>query len=261
MYFFTTRPMWMLVLLVGLLTALAMGGPFLVRRHVALERLSVNNEVAGFKFATLGVLYAVLLAFVVVVVWERFNDAEHAVAREAGAATTIYRLSWGMEGAPGARLREALSDYLTADLNQDWPAMAHGRGSTLVTRALDSVYGQLVRFRPSDLRETAIQTEIMAQLGALTQARRERLVRASGTVPGIIWFVLLVGAVLTICFTFFFGTRNIRAQALMTGALSLLILFALLIVITVDRPFSGSVAVTPEPLEEVLADFRSPPAP
>jgi hypothetical protein len=45
---------------------------------------------------------------------------------------------------------------------------------------------------------------------------------------------------------------------MMTGALSLLILFALLIVITVDRPFSGSVAVTPEPLEEVLAECRAP---
>jgi len=86
MYFLTTRPMWVLSLLVLLLTALAMAGPFFVRRQVALERLTVNNEVAGFKFATIGVLYAVLLAFVVVVVWERFNDAEHAVAREAGAA-------------------------------------------------------------------------------------------------------------------------------------------------------------------------------
>jgi len=261
MYFLTTRPVWVLSLLVLLLTALAMAGPFLVRRQVELERLTVNNEVAGFKFATIGVLYAVLLAFVVVVVWERFNDAEHAVAREAGAATTIYRLAWGIEGEPGNGLREALSGYLEVDLREDWPAMAHGRGSILVTRALDSVYGQLLRFHPTDLRQTAIQTEIMAQLGQLTQARRERLVRASGTVPGIIWFVLFVGAVLTICFTFFFGTRNIRAQSMMTGALSLLILFALLIVITVDRPFSGSVAVTPEPLKEVLADFRAPPAP
>jgi len=261
MLFLTTRPMWVLSLLVLLLTALSMAGPYVIRRRVALERLTVNNEVAGFKFATIGVLYAVLLAFVVVVVWERFNDAEHAVAREAGAASTLYRLAWGIEGEPGKGLRAALSGYLEADLKNEWPAMAHGGGSIVVTRALDAVYGQLLRLHPTDLRQVAIQSESMAQLGQLTQARRERLVRASGTVPGIIWFVLFVGAVLTICFTFFFGTHNIRAQSLMTGALSLLILFALLIVIAVDRPFSGSVAVTPEPLEEVLADFRAPPAP
>ena len=96
MYFLTTRPLWVLGLLALLLTALAMCGPFLVRRYVTLERLTTNNEVAGFKFATLGVLYAVLLAFAVILVWERFNDAEHAVAAEAGSAATLYRLALSM---------------------------------------------------------------------------------------------------------------------------------------------------------------------
>ena len=56
-----------------------MFGPVMVRRHVTLERLSTNNEVAGFKFATVGVLDAVLLAFVVIIVWEKFSEAEVAV--------------------------------------------------------------------------------------------------------------------------------------------------------------------------------------
>jgi hypothetical protein len=58
-----------LVILVGLAALLAMAGPIVVRRYVAFDRLNTNNEVAGFKFATLGALYAVLLAFVVIVVW------------------------------------------------------------------------------------------------------------------------------------------------------------------------------------------------
>jgi hypothetical protein len=261
MYFLTTRPMWLLVLLVLMLTALTMGASLFIRRHVPLDRLRANNEVAGYKFATLGVLYAVLLAFAVVVVWERFDDAEHSVAKEAGAAATIYRLAWGIEGATGTALREALSGYLAADIEQDWLAMQHGHGSLRVTRALDSLYGQLLqKFQPANPREAGIQTAIMNQLDLLTQAREERLARASGTVPGIIWLVLFTGAVLAVGFTFFFGTPNASAQALMTGALCLLILLALLIVVTVDRPFSGSVVVTPEPLAEVLADFRLPAA-
>jgi hypothetical protein len=56
-----------------------------------------NNEVAGFKFATVGVLYAVLLVFAVVVVWEKFNQAESEVAKESGAAATIFRLTGGID--------------------------------------------------------------------------------------------------------------------------------------------------------------------
>ena len=73
--------------------------------------------------------------------------------------------------------------------------------------------------------------------------------------PGILWAVLFVGAVLTIGFTFFFGAENLRAQALMTGALSLLIFSGLLIIVAIDRPFAGTVRVQPEALADVLADF------
>jgi hypothetical protein len=52
---------------------MSMLGLLLVRRYVALNRLTINNEIAGFKFATVGELYAVLLAFVIIVVWEKLS--------------------------------------------------------------------------------------------------------------------------------------------------------------------------------------------
>ena len=74
-------------------------GPTLIRRRIGLERLATNNQIAGFKFATVGVNYAVLLAFAVIVVWEKFTDAETAVVQEAGAAATLYPAG----ERPGAR--------------------------------------------------------------------------------------------------------------------------------------------------------------
>jgi len=65
-------------------TILASLGPSIVRRCVKLEKLVTNNEIAGFKFATIGVLYAVLIAFAIIVVWQKFSDADNNVAAEAG---------------------------------------------------------------------------------------------------------------------------------------------------------------------------------
>jgi hypothetical protein len=259
MIFLTSQPLWVLGILVVLATLLAMAGPVVVRRHVGLARLSTNNEVAGFKFATLGVLYAVLLAFVVIVVWEKFNDAENAIAQEAGAAAAIYRLAEGIGDGPGAALRHRLSDYVAVTIADDWPAMEQGRLSPAGTRALDNLYTALLAVHPGDLREAGIMTEILHQLSVMTQARRDRLVMASGTVPDVIWFVLFGGAVLTVCFTFFFGAKNLRAQVAMTGVLSVLIFSTLFVVIAIDRPFAGSVKVTPDPLATVLADFTKAP--
>jgi hypothetical protein len=251
----TTAPLWIaVVLLVGVLPLLAMSGPVVVRRFVSLERLRANNEVAGFKFATVGVLYAVLLAFAVVVVWEKFSQAENEVANEAGAAATLYRL-WDGIGPAREDLRGATSAYLAAVVEDEWPAMAAGRESPAATEALNALYARLLAERPSDQFSTDLLSEALYQLDQLTQARLTRIVMTSGIVPSVVWAVLFGGAALTLGFTFFFGTENLRAQSLMTGALALLIFAGLLVIVAIDRPFAGTVTVEPIALAHVLADF------
>ena len=183
-----------------------------------------NNEVAGFKFATVGVLYAVLLAFAVLVVWEKLNEAEANVALEAGAAANVFRLAEGMGGSAGGEVHRAMADYLDAAVDRDWPAMMRGGESPEAVAALSEVYlPWLLRYEPAGQRGAALLSEALRQLDRLTQARRARIVVAEGIVPGVIWFTLFFGAFVTIGFTFFFGTENLRAQALMTGALAFLI--------------------------------------
>jgi hypothetical protein len=252
--FLTSQPLWVSgVLLVGLTTLVAMLGPVLVRRYVGLDKLKANNEVAGFKFATVGVLYAVFLAFTIIVVWQKYSDAEATVAKEAGAATTIYHLSRGMEQAPGGALRTALTNYLNVVISQEWPAMERGEASRSARQALEAIYAALLQIKSA--QDTALSSAIFTQLDELTQARRERLLAAEGAVPGIVWVVLFGGAILTIGFALFFGTPNLRAQTLMMGILSALIFSELLIVVAIDRPFTGTVKVGSQALSEVLADF------
>jgi hypothetical protein len=258
--YLTTAPLWLAALvLVGLTSVIAMVGPIIVRRRVSLDRLRTNNEVAGFKFATVGVIYAVLLGFAVIVVWEKFSDAENDVALEAAASANIFRLAQGIKAEPGVALRDSMSSYLKAAVTLDWPAMKDGRGSPKATSALNDVYSAALRWEPTDSRGAAIFAEVLHQLDLVTQARRARIVVAAGIVPGIVWLVLFGGAFITIAFTFFFGTPNLRAQAMMTGALTVLIFSGLLVIIAIDHPFSGTVRVEPEPLETVLADFSARP--
>jgi hypothetical protein len=252
-------PLWIIgILLVGGATLLSMAGLALIRRWIGLDRLKLNNEVAGFKFASVGVLYAVLLAFAVLVVWEKFNAAEESVAAEAGGAATIYRLAAGLGDQDGARLRDGMTAYLKAAIAEDWPAMARGEHSSVANQALNDAYAAALHFQPEDRRGAVVLTAVLHQLDQITEARRARLVVASGIVPGVIWLVLLGGAIVTVGFTYFFGAENLRAQMLMTGALSLLIFSGLLIIIAIDHPFAGTVHIEPEPLALVLENFGGP---
>jgi hypothetical protein len=251
----TTQSVWFSAfLLLVPTTLLAMAGPAIVRRYVKVDRLRVNNEVAGFKFATVGVLYAVLLAFVVIVVWEKYNQADADVAQEAAASATIYRLSYGLDDQHGGAIREALSAYLTAAIKEDWPAMEHGKASRAGSLAMTALYQAVLKFHVQQ-NESVVLAELLRQVDTISQARRARIVAANGAVPDILWVTLFGGAILTVCFTLFFGTENLHAQMLMTGALTLLTFAGLLTVIAIDQPFGGGVRVPPSALITIYDDF------
>jgi hypothetical protein len=257
-FFLETQPLWVSgTIIVGLGTLLSLVGLVLVRRYVDVRSLTANNEITGHKFATIGVLYAVTLAFAIIVVWGKFADAELDVVHEAGAAEGIYRLSHGVfSDKTGAAVRSAVANYLEAAINDDWPAMDRGAvgAGGAAKEALDAVYSTLVS--SSGQADTAVVSEMLRQADVVAQSRRARLIASQGAVPNLLWLVLLGGAVITIGYAFFFGAESLRAQALMTALLAILIFSELLVVVGIDRPFSGTIKVGPNALAAVLAEHR-----
>ena len=255
--FLTTQSVWVSgAIIVGLGTVLSVLGPVLLRRYAHVKRLA-DTDIAGFKFGTIGVLYAVLLAFAIIVVWEKFSDAELDVVQEAGAAENIYRLAQGLSDSARLSVVSSVANYLKTAINVDWPSMDQGtvgiKGPT--KHALDALYATLVS--SSGQGDRAVVSEMLRQLDLVTQSRRARLVASEGTVPKAVWPILFGGAAITIGFTFFFVTARLLTQVLMTALLAILILSELLIIVGIDRPFSGAVKIGPNALVAVLADVES----
>jgi hypothetical protein len=257
-YFLSSLPIWLLItVIVAIPTVLAMGAQAIIHERVGVAKLARNNEIAGFKFATVGVIYAVLLAFTVIVVWEKFNDAQSAVANEAGATAALFHYAQGKEPEAVA-LRTALAGYLKSSVEDEWPAMARETESASTERALDSLYAAAIALNRSGSRGAADMQEVFRQLDNVTAARRIRLHLATGLVPNVIWIVLFMGALLTVGFTLFFGSENLLAQVSMTGVLSVLVTMGLVVIISIDHPFTGPVYIHPDALALVLADYESP---
>ena len=118
-------PGWLVVILLALAwTAIGTGLVLLVRRLVGHDRLAPHNDVAGFVFAGVGVVYAVLLAFVVIGVWDRYEVDQQAAQVEAAHLLTIHRLAGFVDG--GEVVQPAIRRYAELVVSDDWPAMANG---------------------------------------------------------------------------------------------------------------------------------------
>jgi hypothetical protein len=226
------------------------------RLFYGVDRLSLNNEVAGFKFAVIGVFYAVLLAFVVVAVWEEFRQTEASVRDEAKAAVDLHRVSLSLPAETGAAIREHLIAYTKDVREHEWGTMALGKPSDIVIGDLSTLTKAVFSLKPATSQEEALYQEALRLLARLTDNRNERLDSADASVPAILWFVLIVGALITLGYPAFFGSTNVGAQILMTASLAVLVAIALLLGLAFDYPFTGEVHVSPFPIEQALREMQ-----
>jgi hypothetical protein len=113
-----------LIVLVAVLVSLV--GLALVRRLAPRDQLAQHTEVAGYVYAVIGVIYAVVLALVVIAAWEEYRDARAAVADEASAVLNLARAANGWPAGDRAAVESALVAYARQVVGIDWPAMARG---------------------------------------------------------------------------------------------------------------------------------------
>jgi hypothetical protein len=250
-------PAWLQgTVIVGGSVLLALAGMFLVRRVVPHSVLREQNEVAGFLIAVLGVAYAVLLAFVVIAVWEEFEEARVTAEQEAHAVAGVWRDAQAFPEPTRGRVMRLCNDYTQTVIEEEWPAMARGEQSLRAWQQVDALWQAVIGVTPRSAREETFHTHIVEQLEALGGARRMRLLASRSGVPGIIWLVLIGGSVITVGFTYFFGVRSARAQALMTVALTGIVALCLFLVVAINYPFTGDLHIEPEAFHLVLEMFE-----
>src|SRR3954451_24008631 len=151
---------------------LAVGGLLLVRRSVALSTLEGHNDVAGFIIAVIGVLYAVLLAFVVVISWQNFDEAHQIASGEAELVSGLYRDAAAFQPHT-ASIRKTLDTYARSVVTQEWPAMAnHQHEDRSTDAALDAVWDEYRAFTPQNPTQEAFYSDSIRRLNDL-QSHRE----------------------------------------------------------------------------------------
>ena len=95
------------VVIVGGSLLLMLLAVFLVRRLVPHQTMARHNDVAGFVYATIGVTYAVVLAFVVIAVWENYAETRQVADQEASSLGALYRMANGFPDPHRAAAQEA----------------------------------------------------------------------------------------------------------------------------------------------------------
>jgi hypothetical protein len=228
-----------------LVVACFVGLHALVQRRLRSEVLRRHNDVAGYLFSAVGVLYAVVLGFVVVVVWQKYDTTVDNVQNEVNAAANLYHVVDGYPPGDRSVIRREIAKYAQAVMTVEWPAMeANADVPDSDTALVEDVAYRVDIFSPRTPGESNAQQAAMESVKRLFDARRVRLVQAAPSVPTILWFALVAGALAMIAFCFIFGVENRPAQLLMTAILVGLIAILFTVIYEFATPFSGSVSIS-----------------
>jgi len=253
-WLYQIRPLYAALILVILIETVSMIGLFLARRFV-LPRFhyseGINDAISG-TVQAIGVFYGITVGLIAVAVWDTNSTASDLVSREASAIGGIYRDSRGLPAPLRDDLSKLIRDYTAFVVQQDWPAQKQGKILDGGTEILNDFQAKLFAYEPATAGQAQMYGEALRAFNNLAEARRLRLHAVTGGLSGTMWAVIWIGAVISIGVAYLFNIQDPKMHALLIALMAGYLAIVLFMIVINDKPFYGSVNVSPEPYQMLL---------
>lgn len=171
---------------------------------------------------------------------------------EANYLSDLVRDSGALSQPFKDDIRRLADEYAKSVTNDEWKMMAKGESSPRTREIVKKIEALYDGYSPKTETERIFFTESVRKLNELCELRRSRLIDSKAAIHPVLWLVLIIGAIATIGFTYFFGSENFNAQIMMVVLLSTLLALILFTVLVFDFPFTGDVSVSPQAFKEML---------
>lgn len=246
----------MTVIVIGVSILYAIVGVWLGRRFVRRDHGEGHNETIVGIFVSAASLYAVLSAFLVVSVWEKYDNASAIVQQEASTLCTMYRMTNGMPTTERDQMRSVLRSYTTAVIDKEWVLQVNGQAAPEARRAVGDLYRYQATL-PGAIASLPVNAAFVQEIGTLADDRNKRTLASEEQLPAPLWIGLIVGQAAIIGFTFLCYMKNALSHMIGSAGFSAFIGLLLLVTMIMDHPFSGALAIDSGGYEHSLSVFDS----
>jgi Protein of unknown function (DUF4239) len=240
---------WIAALVLVVVVTAAITVKLLVRRRAPVGGWFTDSSRSAGTLSVIGTMFAVMLAFVIFLALQSYQRARNGSSVEAIAVTELHSVAAVFEPPASDRLQGGLGCYARAVIEDEWPAMRKGRSSDLVQSWIDKLGQEIAIAEPRGARQETAYAQWFDLQELRREGRRERLAEATPLVPLQLWFVLGIGASVTLAYMCAQADRRegVLIQSMPIGFVSALVTAGLLVVFFLDHPYaneSGSIVPT-----------------
>ncbi|MEU6928872.1 hypothetical protein [Streptomyces sp. NPDC046385] len=214
---------------------------------------SETPDVIEYMTMMIGVVYAIVLGLAIAGVWEARSAAQETVRQEAQALHEISARAEVYPVAARERIRSDVDTYVRYVVEDEFPHMTeHGELSDKGTELLEKVRRSVTDYQPANDFEGQAYQPLVDQVAVADDARGARGQSAGDTMPGVVWFGLIIGALVTVGLIFTLQIRRTGKELLLAGLFSALIAFLLFLIWDFDAPFGRGIAATAAPFTDLF---------
>ena len=256
--FLYSHPLWLVGLCIILVcTGVGLAGLYLCHRFIHVELRRKDNDVVGLTYAMVAVVYAVLIAFIVVNVFESASKGDEIATAEANQLSNLTVDSAGLPPEIAQSVRKDLDEYIDIVVDKEWPSQQAGKLDDKAFEPGWTVLGhlskELAAFAPATLGQNVDKGAMMRDMDELIKSRRSRIEAAGEHLPTVVWQILILGGLVTLGYTFLFGAENFKMHLAITALMSAMIALVFVLIVALDYPFRGEVSVGDDAFVNVRA--------
>lgn len=222
---------------------------------VTNKKLGYNNETAGIVFGCLSLIYSLVLAFVIVAVWDDYRELEKTIEAETDKLNAIIQHTEVLPDSVRLGIQENVYAYCGDVVNKEWQRvtdnLAIEQPNTM--RVLKS---QLLILDAGNNKETNVLNAINTELDAVEDLRRSRLYHSHSEVPQMVWFILNTGSVMIVFFFFFLNVPSLTIRRTFLTFLVSFISMCMFLVYTLDNPFSYKQSITSDLYKDIQNQLK-----
>lgn len=190
---------WWAILLLLLVSFIAVGQVTLFFTLKYCNNFKLGERFSVGETAMSGV-FALVLAFVTIGVWESHNKLEDIVGKEANALYNIYRSLDAYPSTFRDEERKNIKIYLQAVINEEWSLLERDEITAVTIPKIVAILQPIVQYSPTNFRELAAQSEILRLTSEFREFHRNRLEGAKSLIGFFVWIALLANSFIFILF-------------------------------------------------------------
>jgi hypothetical protein len=203
------------------------------------------------------VVYAIIVGFMVITLWDQYTSAGDTVQAETSDLRDLVQFSRAFGPSAQSRVETQVTAYAESVSTSEWRAMARGEGSPAAQQDFDRLIGSVQRLKVHGLSDQEFLGSMLTQINDIGEQRQQRLDLAGQNIPGVLWLVVILSSLNTLGFTLLLGIRTAWLHYVMVACVAVLIGASVVLVLELEYPFSGSIAVHQEPFEKVALDLQA----